>query len=182
LFCHSETLLNQLLLKRVAAQYSKPLGILRTLNSLPLVPQTAQFILDSASQIRVIEVSNKGKFMSKLAMRVLLIYAFTTLTNTSLAASLRCQNKLVHIGETKADTVEKCGGPVFIDSFCRPIPPHLQTQGIQNGDDNTLKNVAITICENIDIWTYNPGTGKFLTHLYFSKGHLESIHYGERVN
>jgi hypothetical protein len=102
------------------------------------------------------------------------------ITGSSHAESLRCGGQLAHIGETKADILEKCGDPIVTDSYCEPIAVN-QPQGIQNGNNNIQNNVAISTCENVDIWTYNPGSGKFMTHLYFSRGRLQNIRYGNRV-
>lgn len=115
---------------------------------------------------------------------IALIIAATaiTLSSPSNAESLRCKTKLAKIGDTKADVIQKCGDPIMTDSFCQPIAIAAQPQGVQNGNNNVQNNTVISTCENIEIWTYNPGTGKFMTHLYFSRGELRSIHYGDRVN
>ncbi len=109
---------------------------------------------------------------------VFLVAAF--LSTTCHAESLRCGGQLAHIGETKADILEKCGDPAMTDSYCEPIAVN-QAQGVQNGNNNVQNNIAISSCENVDIWTYNPGSGKFMTHLYFSRGQLQNIRYGKRV-
>lgn len=111
----------------------------------------------------------------------LITFLFALLiTTASHAESLRCGSQLAHIGETKADILEKCGDPVMTDSYCEPIAVS-QPQGVQNGNNNVQNNIAISTCENVDIWTYNPGSGKFMTHLYFSRGQLQNIRYGKRV-
>ena len=118
--------------------------------------------------------------MNKYAIAIIVTATaiFSTLSN---AETLRCKAKLVKIGDTKADVISKCGDPIMSDSFCQPIAITTQPQGIQNGNNNVQNNTVISTCENIDIWTYNLGTGKFITHLYFSQGELQSIHYGDRV-
>jgi len=105
----------------------------------------------------------------------------TTLSFPSNAESLRCKTKLAQIGDTKADVLDKCGDPIVTDSYCVPIAITAQPQGIQNGNNNVQNNTVISTCENVDIWTYNPGTGKFMVHLYFSRGELQNIRYGDRV-
>ncbi|HEY8940505.1 MAG TPA: DUF2845 domain-containing protein [Cellvibrio sp.] len=97
------------------------------------------------------------------------------------ASSLRCGSKLANVGDTKAEIIEKCGEPIMTDTFCAPLVAANQVQGIQNGDNNIQNNIAIAACENVEIWTYNPGSGKFMTNLYFSRGQLQTIRYGDRV-
>ncbi|WP_053094166.1 DUF2845 domain-containing protein [Cellvibrio sp. pealriver] len=119
-------------------------------------------------------------------MRTLSIYLIGFLLfgigNTALGESLRCKNKLVHIGDSKAEVIDKCGSPLMIDSFCQPIATSNQSQGVQYGDNNVQNNIVIQACENIDIWTYEPRKGKFTTHLYFAQGQLRGIRYGDRVD
>ena len=111
----------------------------------------------------------------------LIITATATFSTSGNAESLRCKTKLAQIGDTKADVMSKCGDPIMTDSFCQPIAIAAQPQGVQKGNNNVQNNTVISTCENIDIWTYNPGSGKFMTHLYFSRGELQSIRYGDRV-
>ncbi len=103
----------------------------------------------------------------------------TVLCSAPHAESLRCGTKLIHIGETKAEVVERCGEPIATDSYCEPIAL-TNTQGVQIGDNSIQNNIAINSCTDIDIWTYKPGSGKFITTLYFSQGHLQAIRYGSR--
>ncbi|PUA26466.1 MAG: hypothetical protein B0W54_22185 [Cellvibrio sp. 79] len=108
----------------------------------------------------------------------LIIFTFSCATH---ASSLRCGSKLANVGDTKAEIIEKCGEPIMTDTFCAPLVATNQVQGIQNGDNNIQNNVAIAACENVEIWTYNPGSGKFMTNLYISRGQLQTIRYGNRV-
>lgn len=119
--------------------------------------------------------------MNKCVIALVVAAVSATLSAPGFAESLRCKTKLAHIGDTKADVLDKCGDPVMTDSFCQPIAIAAQPQGVQNGNNNIQNNTVISTCENIDIWTYNPGSGKFMTHLYFSRGELQSIRYGDRV-
>lgn len=119
--------------------------------------------------------------MNHYFVSVLCATIFVGISGACLAESLRCKTKLTHIGDTKAEVLDKCGSPIMTDNFCQPVATTTQPQGIQNGDNNVQNNIAIATCENVDIWTYNPGKGKFLTHLYFARGQLQSIRYGDRV-
>ena len=99
--------------------------------------------------------------------------AFSLLSSSATAESLRCKTDFVQIGDTKADVVVKCGEPQITDSFCEKTEQRFLKSDGTSG--------FIESCENIDIWTYNPGPGQFWTHLYFEKGKLREMKYGERV-
>lgn len=103
------------------------------------------------------------------------------LTTTANADSLRCNGQLASAGDTKADIIELCGEPLMTDSYCEPSAAITTPQGVQNGNNNIQNNVAIQTCTEVEIWTYNPGKGKFMTHLYFTQGELRNIRYGNRV-
>jgi Protein of unknown function (DUF2845) len=119
--------------------------------------------------------------MNNYISAILFAVIFATFSSTSAAESLRCKTKLAQVGDTKAEVLDKCGDPIMADNFCQPVAVTTQPQGIQNGNNNVQNNIAIATCENVDIWTYHPGKGKFMTHLYFSRGQLQSIRYGDRV-
>lgn len=118
--------------------------------------------------------------MKKL-IRISALIIITTISASTIAESLRCNGRLADIGDTKADIAEICGEPIATDNYCEPVEVNLEQQGIQNGNHNTQNVTAIQTCLNVDIWTYNPGKGKFMTHLYFTQGQLRNIRYGNRV-
>lgn len=111
----------------------------------------------------------------------LFIFSLTLIIQGTNAESLRCNGKLASLGDTKAEVIHICGEPLSTDSFCEPTTVSSGPQGIQNGDNNVQHNLSIQTCTQVDIWTYNPGHGKFVTHLYFSQGQLQAIRYGSRV-
>ena len=94
-------------------------------------------------------------------------------STTVTAESLRCNGDIIEIGDAKINVLRKCGEPAFKDSFCEKIPIRIK----QPNGDYTLSE----LCENVDIWTYNPGKGQFWTNLYFSQGKLREMRYGDRV-
>lgn len=97
------------------------------------------------------------------------------------AESMRCQGDLIKIGDIKADVIAECGEPVITDSFCRTITDTAQIQAVQSGNNNVQNNIAVQACEDVDVWTYHPTKGQFVTHLYFVSGELRDIKYGDRV-
>lgn len=119
--------------------------------------------------------------MKKYVIAMLCAAICSSLSSNSSAESLRCKTQLAHVGDSKAEVLEKCGDPIVTDNFCQPVAVTTQPQGIQNGNNNIQHNIAIATCKNIDIWTYDPGKGKFMAHLYFARGELQSIRYGDRA-
>jgi len=89
------------------------------------------------------------------------------------AESLRCNGDIVDIGDTKIDVYRMCGEPSFKDTFCEKTPYKIK----QNDRNYSVSEY----CENIEIWTYNPGKGQFWTNLYFQEGKLREMKYGDRV-
>ncbi|HWV14650.1 MAG TPA: DUF2845 domain-containing protein [Cellvibrio sp.] len=110
----------------------------------------------------------------KTILRYSCVTALFMLTiNQAAAESLRCKNAIVIEGDSKAEVLQKCGEPVFIDSYCENSQRN--SQGSNNAGGKNQR------CENIDVWSYNPGTGKFLTNLYFAQGKLREMRYGKRI-
>ena len=97
--------------------------------------------------------------------------------------SFRCKNDLVNIGASKASTMQKCGDPVAKDSFCKPAETSsaLLANAGTHSNDKQKTVVVNNTCETVDEWTYNPGTGQFMTTLRFESGKLVAITYGDRV-
>ncbi|ANH71341.1 hypothetical protein ACS15_2283 [Ralstonia insidiosa] len=98
--------------------------------------------------------------------------ALTALLTTlpASAETMRCgSGYIVRIGDNKSDVLQNCGEPVMRDTFCATTGTG-STQPAVNG-----------ACSNVDEWTYNPGTGQFMTTLRFFEGRLQSIRYGSRA-
>ncbi|RYY75561.1 MAG: DUF2845 domain-containing protein [Gammaproteobacteria bacterium] len=98
---------------------------------------------------------------------------FLVLSISVKAESLHCKNDIVDIGDTKIDVLRMCGEPSFKDTFCEKVPYRIK----QNDGNYSLTER----CQNIEMWTYNPGKGQFWTNLYFEEGKLREMKYGDRV-
>ncbi len=116
--------------------------------------------------------------MKKILLGIVVIQLMAA---TAHAESMRCNGDLVQLGDMKADVVAICGQPVITDSFCRPIAQSAQIQATQSGENNVQNNIAVQTCEDVDVWTYHPAKGQFVTHLYFVAGELKDMKYGDRV-
>lgn len=95
------------------------------------------------------------------------------LAHSAHAESLRCKGDIVDIGDAKIDVLRKCGEPALKDTYCEKTPIRIKRT---DGGWETLER-----CENVDLWTYNPGKGQFWTNLYFKEGKLREMRYGDRV-
>jgi hypothetical protein len=116
-------------------------------------------------------------------LSTLIITGFSILMAAQVQAeSLRCQGKLAQIGDTKFDVSDKCGDPVATDHYCQPLNTPALIEAYQGGNQNLQINIASQSCADVDIWTYKPGKGRFITHLYFYQGQLVDIKYGDRIN
>jgi hypothetical protein len=113
-----------------------------------------------------------GVFMSLAPVR-LLIASLAIFTTQSFANSLRCEGQLVDLGNTKADVTSLCGSPLMTDSYCKPIT--------RKQYDFEGRELITESCEDIDVWSYNQGTGTFWKHVYFAQGRVVDIQSGERV-
>ena len=128
---------------------------------------------------KIISMINRPTFQPKILKPVVaggLIAASVFVSAQAQTLSFRCKNDLSNVGDSKASVHQKCGEPVFKDSFCKPVERPVAAKDAQG---NPI--VAPAVCETVDNWTYNPGVGQFMTTLRFESGKLVSITYGDRV-
>lgn len=110
--------------------------------------------------------------MSFILNRLILI-SILLISAQSFADTLRCEGRLVDIGNTKAEVTSLCGAALMTDSYCKPIT--------RKQYDSEGRELITESCEDIDVWSYNQGTGTFWKHLYFAQGRVVDIQSGERV-
>jgi hypothetical protein len=115
--------------------------------------------------------------MKIFAHPLLLAVAVLVLCPTSASAQfLSCKNDFINVGDTRVVVLQRCGGPVAKDSYCKPEDP----KSVQRNSSGS--NVVVVIpCRNVDQWTYNPGYGQFMTTLEFDGEKVTAIKYGDRV-
>ena len=90
------------------------------------------------------------------------------------ADSLRCNGRLVDIGDTKTDLTSLCGLPPMTDAYCEPT-----TRSTRDSDG---KEVILESCNDVEIWSYQPKSGGLWKHVYLSQGKVKNIRNGERLN
>ena len=92
---------------------------------------------------------------------------------------LRCQGRLVSIGDTKEEVLEKCDHPDKRDQWDED---HNGTIS-QIYDYKTERYIApkhIKQPIQMERWTYDMGANKFIRYLYFQNGELIKIETGEK--
>jgi hypothetical protein len=91
--------------------------------------------------------------------------------------SFRCRGDIVKLGEAMSSAMTKCGEPVLKNAFCKTEAP----QSVATPSKSAPVVINNNACEKVDEWTYNPGTGQFMTTLRFEQGVVTAITYGQRV-
>jgi hypothetical protein len=82
------------------------------------------------------------------------------------AHAMRCGERLVYIGDTKAEVLAKCGEPFSADTVA------VETVRVDGDRSFDLP---------VEEWVYNQGPDTFLKILIFKGGRLEKIEDGDRV-
>lgn len=82
--------------------------------------------------------------------------------------SMKCGNRLVSIGDNKAEVFIRCGAPVWQDDWADDIIEHREGLGER------------FITTERERWVYNFGAHSFLRFLLFENGRLVNIATGER--
>ena len=124
---------------------------------------------------------------TKYGMLLLLVFTLPT----SYADSMRCGNKLISIGDKKAEVLVKCGEPLMQETIAIEEKaeyaqlalkyPLLYKHGMLKKNNDAVIGKESTTTYSIDQWTYHMGQGKFLRILYFEGGELVSIVDGDRM-
>ena len=81
--------------------------------------------------------------------------------------TMRCGNRLVSLGDNKAEVLIKCGSPAWKDAW---------TDEVINGVNTST---AVCVTTDRERWVYNFGHNKFLRFLSFENGRLEKITTGD---
>ena len=93
--------------------------------------------------------------------------------------ALRCQGRLVYIGDLKAEVLSKCGQPDQIEQW--EENPHGYTSKIYDYEKERyqlpelIKGPIL-----VERWTYRLGSNRFTRYLLFQNGELYKIVRGEK--
>lgn len=89
--------------------------------------------------------------------------------------TLNCNRDFAQIGDAKYTILQKCGQPVAKDSFCS------RSEDALRATSSFRQGVQPSGCDQVEEWTYTPGSGQFVTLLRFEDGRLQSIRYAGRI-
>ena len=96
-----------------------------------------------------------------------LVVSLVTLAFCAAAnAGLRCNGDIADIGDSKASVLMKCGTPFFAQTFCMPL------RYVDLDSSSDAAAAVILGCFPVDEWSYNPGSGQFVTTMRFDAGRL----------
>lgn len=113
----------------------------------------------------------RGKFMAKsraiaAGLGLLFLSASGGAASAPTSDTLRCGNRLVSVGDNKAEVLIKCGSPAWKDAWTDQV--------INNVDTVDALRVSI----DRERWVYNFGHNSFLRFLLFENGRLVKIGTG----
>lgn len=105
-------------------------------------------------------------------LRVAVVACIPTLAT---AQSLRCDDKIISEGTSRAEVVALCGDPIQVDQktvYYRPI-------GSQGSQINRLASAVVEV--QVEVWIYNFGPNRLMQRIRFEDGlvvRIESLRYG----
>jgi hypothetical protein len=88
-------------------------------------------------------------------------------------------------GDTRAEVIQRCGDPNFVDSWEEELIQR-DFGAVWNYDSRTGRYVGsrapflVKVQVKIDLWTYNLGSTKFTRYLRFENGILKEITTGAK--
>jgi hypothetical protein len=101
------------------------------------------------------------------------------------ASAFRCGTQLVGKGDTRAEVIQRCGEPNFVDSWKEELIQR-DFGAVWNYDPRTGRYEGsrapflVKVQVKIDLWTYNLGSTKFTRYLRFENGILKKITMGAK--
>jgi len=99
--------------------------------------------------------------------------------NVAADSYLRCQGRLVSVGDTKAAVLNKCGQPDKRDQW-EEDPNGTIAQIYDYKTERYIAPKRIEQPIQMERWTYILGSNKFIRYLFFQNGELIKIETGER--
>jgi len=116
----------------------------------------------------------QGVLLLLSLLSVLLFYPIVAAEKT-----LRCQGRLVYLGDTKAKVLDKCGDPDQLDQWEEDHNSYI-SQIYDYGKEQYIAPKLIKGPILMERWTYNMGSNKFIRYLYFQNGELTKIEMDEK--
>ncbi|MCX4025313.1 DUF2845 domain-containing protein [Spartinivicinus marinus] len=121
------------------------------------------------------------------AFAVLISVLMFSVSINTYADSMRCKNRLVSTGDSKATVLLKCGEPWLKEDHSYTVTEKRNSDIYRyNQQDNGFNGHGasreVTRLIKVEKWTYNVGRNKFLRIITFKEGMIESIETGDRAN
>jgi len=116
----------------------------------------------------------QGVLLLLSLLSVLLFHNTVTAEKT-----LRCQGRLVYLGDTKVKVLDKCGDPDKIDHWEEDHNSYI-SQIYDYDKEQYIKPKLIKGPTLMERWTYNMGSNKFIRYLYFQNGELTKMEMDEK--
>ena len=111
----------------------------------------------------------------------LLVISVLLLAPLQTASAFRCGSKLVSIGDTRREVLDKCGSPGWVDSWMEERLFRGTGQAMVNRGNNFTAQVPVATVVQVTIeeWTYNMGPTQFIRILRFENSRLTEIQTGD---
>ncbi len=105
--------------------------------------------------------------------------------NVSESSTFRCGTQLVSIEDTRDEVLHMCGEPTSIEAWEeeRIIRDHrtIRDYNPKTGRYEWLKEpFLVKVLVNMELWTYNLGSTKFIRYLRFENGIVTKITTGDK--
>lgn len=118
-------------------------------------------------------------WLCSVVMLSILTTVFSLPTISYADRALRCRNRLVYIGDLKAEVLSKCGKPDHIEKW--EEHPNGYTSKIYDYEKERYQlpeRIKGPIL--VERWTYNLGPNRFIRYLFFQNGTLYKIEQGDK--
>jgi hypothetical protein len=131
-------------------------------------------------------VGEGGKEMKACGKYAIVIVAIVcVLASVGVVSAFRCGTQLVSEGDTRAEVIQKCGEPTFVDSWEEELVqrdfgavPDYDPRTGRYGESRQPFLVKVQV--KIELWTYNLGPTQFTRYLRFENGILKEITTGAK--
>jgi hypothetical protein len=131
-------------------------------------------------------VGEGGKEMKACGKYAIVIVAIVcVLASVGAVYAFRCGTQLVGEGDTRAEVIQKCCEPTFVDSWEEELVqrdfgavPDYDPRTGRYGESRQPFLVKVQV--KIELWTYNLGPTQFTRYLRFENGILKEITTGAK--
>ena len=110
----------------------------------------------------------------RLLWILILVMAFSS---EAAGRSLRCDGRLVMIGDFEREVVAKCGDPQKIETYA-DLPDEWVSRQYDDDEERFKAPYLLRSPINREVWTYQRGPNRLPYYLYFDKGRLTRLEIG----